>query len=128
MAKDSTCFIGEYTRAMVLNLLGVMIFGAIVKAVVAFIAFHFLYFKIFTDNNVVWAVTKLYYTKTSQSTVYSIYNWVQGFKGIFLISAYFVLISTAVFIIIPIIAMLFAWRRNLKLIDAGVVHVDTDSI
>lgn len=128
MAKASTCFIGEYTRAMVLNLLGGMIFGAIVKAVVAFIAFHFLYFKIFTDKNVVWAVTKLYYTKTSQSTVYSIYNWVQGFKGIFLISAYFVLISTAVFIIIPIIAMLFAWRRNLKLIDAGVVHVDTDSI
>ncbi len=128
MAKASTCFIGEYTRAMVLNLLGGMIFGAIVKAVVAFIAFHFLYFKIFTDKNVVWAVTKLYYTKTSQSTVYSIYNWVQGFKGIFLISAYFVLISTAVFIIIPIIAMLVAWRRNRKLIAAGVVHVDTDSI
>ena len=30
MAKASTCFIGEYTRAMVLNLLGGMIFGAIV--------------------------------------------------------------------------------------------------
>ncbi|MBT0663141.1 hypothetical protein KI809_02405 [Geobacter pelophilus] len=127
MAKASTCFIGEYTRAMVLNLLGGMVFGAIVKAVLAFIAFHFLYFKIFTDKNVLWAVGKLYYAKTSPSTVASIYYWVQGFKGIFLISAYFVLVSTAVFIIIPIVAMLVAWQRNRKLIAAGVVHVDTDN-
>jgi hypothetical protein len=128
MAKASTCFIGEYTRAMVLNLLGGMVFGAVVKAVVAFIAFHFLYFKIFSDSNVLWAVAKLYYAKTTPATVAKVYYWVQGFKGIFLISAYFVLVSTAVFIIIPIVAMLVAWRRNRKLIEAGVVHVDTDRI
>ena len=69
MAKASTCFIGEYTRAMVLNLLGGMVFGAVVKAVVAFIAFHFLYFKIFSDSNVLWAVAKLYYAKTTPATV-----------------------------------------------------------
>ena len=61
--------IGEYTRAMVLNLLGGMVFGAVVKAVVAFIAFHFLYFKIFSDSNVLWAVAKLYYAKTTPATV-----------------------------------------------------------
>jgi hypothetical protein len=127
MAKASTCFIGEYTRAMVLNLLGGMVFGAIVKAVLAFIAFHFLYFKIFTDANVLWAVSKLQYSKIAPATLAAIYYWVQGFKGIFLISAYFVLVSTAVFIVIPIVAMLVAWRRNRKLIAAGVVHVDTDS-
>ena len=126
MAKASTCFIGEYTRAMVLNLLGGMIFGAIVKAVLAFIAFHFLYFKIFTDRNVLWAVIKLSYAKISSGTAASIYFWVQGFKGIFLTSAYFVLVSTAVFIVIPIVAMLIAWRRNRKLIAAGVVNVDSD--
>jgi hypothetical protein len=126
MAKASTCFIGEYTRAMVLNLLGGMIFGAIVKAVLAFIAFHFLYFKIFTDRNVLWAVIKLSCAKISSGTAASIYFWVQGFKGIFLTSAYFVLVSTAVFIVIPIVAMLVAWRRNRKLIAAGVVNVDSD--
>gem|GEM_PF-5496429 len=75
-----------------------------------------------------WAVAKLYYAKTTPATVAKVYYWVQGFKGIFLISAYFVLVSTAVFIIIPIVAMLVAWRRNRKLIEAGVVHVDTDRI
>lgn len=127
MAKASTCFIGEYTRAMVLNLLGGMVFGAIVKAVLAFLAFHFLYFKIFTDANVLWAISKLQCSKIAPATLANIYYWVQGFKGIFLISAYFVLVSTAVFIVIPIVAMLVAWRRNRKLIAAGVVHVDTDS-
>ena len=126
MAKASTCFIGEYTRAMVLNLLGGMIFGAIVKAVVVFIAFHFLYFKIFTDGNIYWVVTKLSVAKISPGTVSSIYYWVQGFKGIFLISAYFVLVSTAIFIVIPLATMLYAWLRNRKLIAAGVVHVDSD--
>jgi len=128
MAKASICFIGEYTRAMVLNLLGGMVFGAVVKAVVAFIAFHFLYFKVFSDSNVLWGVGKLYYAKTSPASVASIYYWVQGFKGIFLTSAYFVLVSTAVFIIIPIAAMFVAWLRNRKLIAAGVVHVDSDRI
>ena len=126
MAKASTCFIGEYTRAMVLNLLGGMIFGAIVKAIVVFIAFHFLYFKIFTDGNIYWVVTKLSVAKISPGTVSSIYYWVQGFKGIFLISAYFVLVSTAIFIVIPLATMLYAWLRNRKLIAAGVVHVDSD--
>ena len=126
MAKASTCFIGEYTRAMVLNLLGGMIFGAIVKGVVVFIAFHFLYFKIFTDRNILWLAAKLSLTGTASGTVTAISSWVRGFKGIFLISAYFVLVSTAIFIVIPLTTMLYAWLRNRKLIAAGVVHVDSD--
>jgi len=121
-------YIGEYTRAMVLNLLGGMIFGAIAKAIIAFIAFHFIYFKLFSDKMLLWAVAKLYYAKVSQSTVANIYYWLQGFKGVFLTSAYFVVVTTLIFIIIPVIAMFFAWRRNIKLIAAGVVDVDTSNI
>ena len=64
----------------------------------------------------------------SQNTVANIYYWLQEFKGVFLTSAYFVVVTTLIFIIIPVIAMFFAWRRNLKLIDAGVVNVDPDNI
>ena len=73
-----------------------------------------------------WAAGKLSYAKTSPATVASVSSWVLGFKGIFLTSAYFVLVSTAVFIVIPLVAMLVAWRRNRKLIAAGVVNVDSD--
>ena len=113
---------------MVLNLLGGMIFGAIAKAIIAFIAFHFIYFKLFSDKMLLWAVAKLYYAKVSQRTVANIYYWLQGFKGVFLTSAYFVVVTTLIFIIIPVIAMFFAWRRNKKLIAAGVVDVDTSNI
>lgn len=128
MAKTATCYIGGYTRAMVLNLLGGMTVGAVLKAVLAFIAFHFIYFKVFTDKNILWATEKLYHARASSKTVAAIYYWVQGFKGIFLISAYFILVSTAVFIIIPLIAMAFAWIRNRRLIAAGVVNVDANNV
>lgn len=128
IAKAAMSYIGEYTRAMVLNLLGGMIFGAIAKAIIAFIAFHFIYFKLFSDKMLLWAVAKLYYAKVSQRTVANIYYWLQGFKGVFLTSAYFVVITTLIFIVIPVIAMFFAWRRNKKLIAAGVVDVDTSNI
>ena len=128
IAKAATCYIGGYTRAMVFNLIGGMISGAILKALIAFIAYHCLYFSIFSDRNVQYAVTRLYYFKISHNTAASIYDWIQGFKGVFLISSYFVLLSTAVFITIPILAMLFAWRRNRKLIAAGFVRVDDDKI
>jgi hypothetical protein len=128
IAKACMSYIGEYTKAMVLNLLGGMIFGAIAKVIIVFIAFHFIYFKIFSDKLLLWAAAKLYYAKVSQNTVANIYYWLQEFKGVFLTSAYFVVATTLIFIIIPVIAMFFAWRRNLKLIAAGVVNVDPDNM
>jgi len=123
MAKTATCYIGKYTRAMIANLMGGMAFGAILKAIVAFIAFHFIYFKILSDDHVSWAVSKLYHARLSEKTVAGIFNWVQGFKTVFLTSAYFILVTTAIFILIPLIAMLYAHFRNKKLIAAGFITV-----
>ncbi len=123
MAKTATCYIGKYTRAMIANLIGGMAFGAILKAIVAFIAFHFIYFKILSDDHVSWAVSKLYHARLSEKTVAGIFNWVQGFKTVFLTSAYFILVTTAIFILIPLIAMLYAHFRNKKLIAAGFITV-----
>ncbi len=128
MAKTATCYIGKYTRAMILNLLGGMAFGAILKAIVAFIAFHFIYFKVLSDDHVAWAVSKLYHARLSEKTVAGIFNWVQGFKTVFLTSAYFILVTTAIFLMIPLIAMLFAHYRNKKLIAAGFVNVESNEM
>ena len=128
MAKTATCYIGKYTRAMILNLLGGMAFGATLKAVIAFIAFHFIYFKILTDSHVAWAVSKLYHARLSEKSVAGVFNWVQGFKTVFLTSAYFILVTTAIFILIPLVAMLFAYFRNRKLIAAGFINVKTNEM
>ncbi len=124
MAKTATCYIGKYTRAMILNLLGGMAFGALLKAVVAFIAFHFIYFKVLSDDHVAWLVSRLHYTKLSTQTVIAIFTWVQGFKTVFLTSAYFIVFSSVVFILIPVLAMVYAHFRNRKLIAAGYVSID----
>ena len=124
LAHACTKFVGNYTRAMIRNLLGGVVTGAVLKAVLAFLFFHFLYIIVLTDANLHWAATKLYTFKLSQATVLSIHNWVYGFRGVFLTSAWFVVGTTLLFIAIPTVAMLLALRRNRKLIAAGVVHVE----
>lgn len=124
LAYACTKFVGTYTRAMTRNLLGGVIAGAVMKAILAFIGFHFLYIVVMTDLNLQWAAKQLYRLKLSKPSVLAVYNWVYGFKGVFLTSAWFVLGITVVFIAIPSVAMLLAVRRNRKLVEAGVVHVE----
>ena len=124
LAYACTKFVGTYTRAMIRNLLGGVITGALLKAILAFIGFHFLYIVVMTDSNLQWGARQLCRLKLSQSAVLAVYHWVDGFKEVFLTSAWFVLGVTVVFIAIPIAAMLLAVRRNRKLIEAGVVKVE----
>lgn len=122
IAKTSTQYIGEYTKAMVRNLLGGMIGGAVLKALLAFIAFHFIYFKVFSDKNIVWVLSKFFYTRFSMETVTKIYHYVNSFKGIFITSSYFIVVSTIFFILIPVISYVWAWRRNEKIFESGLVQ------
>ena len=115
--------LGGYSRGMVNNLLGGMAVATIVKAVIAFIAFHALYFLVLTDQNIAWVIKKFYIFKMSQNTAVRIFLWVKDFKGVFITSSYFVLISAIIFIAIPYLAYYWAHTRNRKLIDAGVVSV-----
>lgn len=124
LAHACTRFVGYYTRAMIRNLLGGVVTGSILKAVLAFLFFHFLYIVLLTDANLHWAATKLASCGLSEPIVLSIYHWVYGFRGIFLTSAWFIAGTTVIFIAIPTVAMLLAIWRNRKLIAAGVVHVE----
>lgn len=122
IAKTATQYIGEYTKSMVRNLLGGMIGGSVLKAVLAFIAFHGIYFKVFSDQNIVWVLSKVFYTRFSMETITKIFKWVQSFRGIFLTSSYFIVLSTILFIMIPCVAYLWTWRRNEKMFDSGLVQ------
>src|ERR1039457_6917224 len=65
IAKTATQYIGNYNKTMVRNLLGGVIGGAVIKAMLAFIAFHFIYFKVFTEHNIIWVLSKIFYTRFS---------------------------------------------------------------
>jgi hypothetical protein len=128
LGMTATHWVGGYTKTMISNLLSGMATGAFIKAVIAFIGFHVLYFKIFTEDNVVWALSQLYHIDASQDLVTRLYLWVMDFKGVFITSAYFVAITSAIYIIIPYACMAWASIRNKKLIATGVVSVYEDTI
>lgn len=124
IAKTATQYIGEYTKAMVNNLLGGMAFGAGLKAVIAIAAFQTIYFFILTDKVILWITSKFYYMKMSAQQVANIYYWILGFREIFLTSSTFVAISTTLFVVIPYLAYFWASRRNKRLIKAGVIKIE----
>lgn len=123
LAGVATNHLGGYSRAMVSNLLfGVTVSGA-VKALIVFILFHTIYFFALTDKNLVTAIKFLYRFKLPYDSALSLFVWIKNFKGVFLTSAYFVVVTTALLILVPYVAMLWAHLRNQKLIEAGVVSV-----
>ena len=124
LAYACTKFVGGYTKAMIRNLLGGVIAGSILKAVLAFLGFHFLYFVVLSDGNMQRGAQLLYKAHLPRNAVVASYGWLYDFKPVFLTSAWFILGVTLVFILIPTISMLLATIRNRKLIKAGLVHVE----
>jgi hypothetical protein len=125
IAKSATSYIGEYTKSMVRNLLGGMLFGAFIKVVLIYIIFNSIYFFVFTEKNVLWITSKFYYMKMSSEQVSNIYAWLLGFKSIFLTSSNFVVISTLIFVLIPFGAYYWASLRNKRLVKAGAIKLET---
>jgi len=123
LAISCTKFIGHFTRAMILNLLGGVVSGALLKALVAVIFYHFLYLFALSDAHLNWVALKLYDTALSPQAVQRIFAWVAEFRATFLTAAWFVVVTTLLFLAIPFAALAFALRRNRRLIEAGLVKL-----
>ena len=114
IARAASLYIGPYTRRMIRSFIGGVITGAIGKMMIAFIAFHFLYMVVFTRDHIVRLLLKFgKHIKTE--TFIAIYRWIMEFRPVFLISAYLIVLTTLVFVTIPLVAMMFASQRNRKL-------------
>jgi len=96
--------LGGYTRAMVNNLLCGMAIASFLKAFVAFLAFHFIYFKILTDKNIAWVINKLHIFKLPYDYAVTLFIWVKDFKSVFITGSYFILVNTLIFVSIPYLA------------------------
>jgi hypothetical protein len=81
---------------------------------IAFIAFHFLYMVVFTRNHIVRLLLR-YGKHIKTETFIAIYRWIMEFRPVLLISAYLIVLTTLVFVTIPLVAMMFASRRNRRL-------------
>lgn len=113
-------FYSEYTHAMVKNLLWGIIGAAALKVAIIFLAFHFLYIKILTDANIFKAMSGMTKHISAEKAAYA-YQWIMEFRSVFLTSAWFVAITTTVFVAIILGCYGSALKRNKKLREAGML-------
>ncbi len=95
---------GPFTKSMVRCLLSGVVIGALFKMVIAFLFFHFLYFVILTEERLSTALLHLK-DRVAFETLDQIYRWTLGFKPVFLTSAWLVVLTTLIFIAIPMITV-----------------------
>ena len=107
-------FHGQYTHAMVKNLLQGIAVAAALKVAIIFLLFHFIYIKLLTENHILKVVSAL--TKyISIEKLAGPYKWLLEFRPVFLTSAWFVLVTTAIWLAVLIGCYFSAVRRNARL-------------
>lgn len=107
-------FLGDYTHNMVKNLLQGIAVAAALKVTIIFLLFHFIYIKVLTDEHIIKVVSYLAKTISTEKLV-GPYKWVLEFRQVFVTSAWFVLITTAIWMAVLIGCYVSARMRNAKL-------------
>ncbi|WP_224962737.1 hypothetical protein [Geomonas subterranea] len=107
-------FHSDYTHNMVKNLLQGIAAAAALKVVIVFLLFHFIYIKVLTEEHILKVVATLSKTISMEKLV-GPYKWVIQFRSVFVESAWFVLITTAIWMAVLIGCYISALRRNARL-------------
>jgi hypothetical protein len=109
-------YIGSISKSAIKNLLGGFISGALLKLVIAFILFHTIYFYFLSQKFLTRNLLKLS-PFIKYETLKKVYLFLMEFRPVFLISSYFLIFSTFLMIIIPILSILISSRRTRKEIE-----------
>lgn len=92
-------YVGTVCRASIRNLMNGVTTGTIIKIVVVFFLFHWIYYTLSPDNLLAaanWATPKIGYQRSV-----AIYYWLLNFRPVFLQSAYVHTAGSLLFILIP---------------------------
>lgn len=114
IARASSLYIGPYTRSMIRNFVGGVITGAVCKMIIAFIFFHFLYMVVLTENHITRILLRVK-KYMEMETFIVIYQWIMEFRPVLLTASYLIVVTTTVFVILPLVAMIFVSMRNRRL-------------
>ncbi|MDA8088831.1 MAG: hypothetical protein M0Z61_01215 [Nitrospiraceae bacterium] len=112
LATLKSCYVGNISRSMIRNLLGGAALGALAKALIAVIVFNFLYLY-FTAQRIANLVLLLR-RFLSQGQMEYLYEKALEFRPVLLISSWFIVLSTLLFIAIPTLAIAATAFKNRK--------------
>ena len=114
IARAASFYIGPYTRSMIRNFVGGVITGAIGKMVIAFIFLHFLCLVVLTEKHVI-RMLLIFGKHIRTGTFIAVYRWIKEFRPVLLTASYLIVVTTSVFVALPLITMYFVSRRNKRL-------------
>jgi uncharacterized membrane protein (UPF0136 family) len=106
-------YTGKFTRVMIRSFVSGTIIGAVLKMVLAFILFHFLYLVVLTEERIA-AFLSIFRSWITQRTLEQVHGWIVEFRPVLLISAWFIVLTTVIFIMVPVISIGIALYRERK--------------
>ena len=105
-------YVGNMSKTMIRNLLGGIILGSFLKTVLVLIIFHFIYL-FFTPERV--ASMLITFNKAmSYEKLEKIYVWIVNFRPNFLTASWLVVVSTVLFVAIPLCSIAYTTYRERK--------------
>jgi hypothetical protein len=113
LATLKSCYIGNISKSMIRNLLGGVVIGAVAKALIAVIIFHFLYLY-FTAARVASLVILFKRAMMTDGQLQSLYLRIIEFRPVLLMSSWFTVLSTLLFISIPTLTITVTAIKNRK--------------
>ena len=112
LATLKSCYIGNISKSMIRNLLGGVVIGAMVKAVIVVIIFHFLYLYCTVER--VASLVILFKRVLTAGQIQTLYLRAVEFRPVLLMSSWFTVLSTLLFIAIPTLAITVTAIKNRK--------------
>ena len=107
-------YIGPYTRSMIRNFVGGVVTGAIGKMIIAFIFLHFLCLVVLTEKHVI-RLLLIFGKHIRTETFIAVYRWLKEFRPVLIMASYLIVLTTSVFVVLPLITMVFVSMRNRRL-------------
>ncbi|NVN91459.1 MAG: hypothetical protein HXX11_12780 [Desulfuromonadales bacterium] len=114
IARAASLYIGPYTRSMIRNFVGGVVTGAVGKMIIAFIFLHFLGLVLLTETNSI-RLLLMFGRHIRTETFIAAYGWIKEFRPVLITASYLIVLTTFVFIALPLITMIFVSNRNKRL-------------
>jgi hypothetical protein len=112
-------YIFPFTKKIIKNFLQGVMIGKIFITIVAFVFYHWLYIKVLTEDNVIF-VLRIFKSFVDLNKLNAIYLWIMDFKPVLLTSAWFIVLTTVIFISIPLIGIVITVRKNKQLTEEDI--------
>lgn len=107
---------GQYTRIMIRSFLNGVFMSGIFKIIFAMIFYHTLAFAVFTEARLsrILLLFRNKWFSVPMTTLNSWYSFLLDFKDVLIISAYFIALTTTIYISVPYICIMVKQWKNRK--------------